>query len=185
MAESTDKTGAYLKIGFQIALAVAGVIALKKVAEMFGLIKTAAESKVEDATSEATATSTEVTANNPMLSFNPNYSVALLKAFRKKYPKGQWFNTPQLAFAPAEYNALAKKLYDSKSIFGDDEDKLYSVFRRVQTQYQLSVLSLLFTGLYNKDLLEYLKGFTNAEEMERVIDLVKNYPQYYKDKVKF
>ena len=107
----TDKTSGYIKIAFQLALAVGGFIALKKVAEMFGLIQSKAESQLEKDTSGASESSTQVSEGNPMLAFNPNYVSAILRAFKKKFPKGKWYNSIQMAFDNKEFIAMVEKIF--------------------------------------------------------------------------
>lgn len=176
-AQSID-TGKVLKNAFYIAGGILGFIALKKIAEMFGLIQTQAEKEIEAGTEQAGGDSSTIQ-NNPYISFNPNYSVALIKAFRKKYPKKDFNAIYQRGPSPEEYVKLSTDLGDAKGYFNDDEEKLYSVFRRIQTQYQLSLLSMIFAHTYKKDLLEYLKSFTSDDEMQKILTMVKNYPQYY------
>jgi hypothetical protein len=179
MAQQKD-TGAMIKTGVEIALAIAGIIAIKKVMEMFGLIKTAEEKRVDKATADANQSAD--TGNNPMLSFNGNYAVTLIKDFIKRNPREKWFNNWQLQFSNADYVDMAKNIKDSYGYFNDDEEKLYSVFRRINTQYQLAILSSLFYALYKKDMLEYMKSFMNANEMQPIIDIVSNYPKYKPNK---
>ena len=181
MAE--DKTGAYIKIAFQLALAVGGFIALKKVAEMFGLIQSKEEAQLEKDTAGASESSTVAVEGNPMLAWNPNYISAILLAFKKKFPKGKWYNSIQLGMESKEYIELMEKIWSAKGgLLNDDEEKAISVFRRIETQYQLSFLSLLFSQYHKKDLLEFLKGFLDENEMEKINNLVRNYPQYYRTK---
>ena len=75
---------------------------------------------------------------------------------------------------------LAKDILDAKGYFNDDEDKLYNVFKTIQTQFQLSLLSRVFSTYYKKDLLEYLKSILNADEIAPILKQVQNYPQYLK-----
>ena len=174
------ETTTIIKNTFFIAGAVVGLIALKKIAEKFGIIQTKEEAEVETATESAGATSTTATKNNPFLAFSPKYSNALVTAFKKKYPNSVWNMEKQEGMAREQYKAYARDLLNAKSIINDDEDKIYSIFRTIQTQFQLSVLSRIFAVYWKKDLLEYLKGVLNADELKPILDQVKNYPQYFK-----
>ena len=172
-------TSTILKNAFLISGAVVGFIALKKIAETFGLIQTKEEAEVETATEQASQSATQV-GTNPFLSFNPNFAPELVKAYLIKYKPKKWNATAQMKLSQEQYIDLAKQIYDSKGVFNDDEDKLYNVFRNITTQWQLSLLSSVFSYKYKKDMLEYIKGFTNAEELAPILKQVQNYPQYFK-----
>jgi len=49
----------------------------------------------------------------------------------------------------------------------------------LQTQYQLSFLSRTFSFYYKKDMLSYLKTFMDDNNLRDVLEIIKNYPQYY------
>ena len=183
MAQTKTNPAEYIKYAFWIGGAYLGFIALKKIGETFGLLQTKEEQFLDTASEKASGDSTIATdTNNPFIAFNGNYAYALVKAFYKKYPKGKWMNNAQLGMSKTDYLNLAKGLYNASGVFNDDEDSVYGVFRKVQTQYQLSILSGIFYFFYKKDLLEYLKGFMNADEMDKLLQMVKNYPQYFTDR---
>ena len=88
MAKVTSgQVGEYFKIGLYMAGAFFAYKGIMKLAETFGIKKTDEEEKVDEATEDAAETSTETNVDNPFLAFNPNYSIALIKAFMAKYPK--------------------------------------------------------------------------------------------------
>ena len=181
MAKVTSgQVGEYFKIGLYMAGAFIAYKAIKGLAETFGIIKTKQEEGLETATQEAGQSATQASASNPFLSFNPNYSNALVTAFKKKYPKKNWDTVKQEAIERTQYKAYARDLLNAKSIINDDEDKIYSIFRTIQTQYQLSLLSRVFSTYWKKDLLEFLKGVLNADELDPILKQVQNYPQYLK-----
>jgi hypothetical protein len=181
MAKVTStQVGEYLKIGLYVGGGFLAYKAIKNLAETFGLVKTEQEQQVDTATDQASGSTVQTPEKpNPFLAFNPTYAKALVEAYRKKYGN-TWNNKAQLKIASKDYLKLAKLLNDSKGFFNDDEDKLYSVFRLIQTQFQLSSLSIIFNFYYKKDLLEYLKSFLSAEEIAPILNQVKNYPQYFK-----
>lgn len=181
MAKVTSgQVGEYFKIGLYIAGAFFAYKGIKKLGETFGLIKTKEEENVEEATEGASASSTTAVPTNPFLAFNPLYSNALVSAFKKKYPSKVWNIEKQEGMAREQYKAFARDLLNAKSIINDDEDRIYSIFKNIQTQFQLSVLSRVFNVYWKKDLLEFLKGVLNADELKPILDQVKNYPQYIK-----
>lgn len=180
MAKVTSgQVGEYLKIGLYMAGAFIAYKAIKKLSETFGLTKTETEQGLETATEQAGGSSTEAS-SNPFLSFNPNYSNALVTAYKKKFPTATWDIPKQEGMSRDQYKAFARDLLNAKNIINDDEDKIYSIFRTIQTQFQLSLLSRVFSFYWKKDLLEYLKGVLNADEMKTILNQVKNYPQYLK-----
>lgn len=167
-------TSTNVKTAIQIALGTAALLAIYKIMQKFGLIQTGAEAKEEQATTQASGSSTEVDFNNPMLSFNPNYWQTIFKDIVKKNNKV--FVDWKIQKIPLNYYDLANQVYDAKGFFHDDNEKLYSVFRNIQTQYQLSNVAFYFDLKYKKDMLEYIKSFLNSDEIERIFDMVKNYP---------
>ena len=63
---------------------------------------------------------------------------------------------------------LAKKVYDSKGYFNDDEAQLYSVFQSLTDKTQVSFLAEQFAKIYNKSLYGYLDSFLNVTELGNV-----------------
>jgi len=177
---TSSQVSEYLKIGLYMAGAFVVYKAVKKLAETFGVIKTETEEKLETATEEAGASSTEASSTNPFLAFNPNYSTALVTAYKKKFPSREWNIAKQEGISRDQYKAFSRDLLNAKGIINDDEVRIYSIFRTLQTQFQLSLLSRVFTFYWKKDLLEYLKTILNAEELDPILKQVKNYPQYLK-----
>ena len=167
-------TGSNVKTAIQIALGAAALLAIYKLMQKFGLIQTASESKEEQATTQASGSSTEVDFNNPMLSFNPNYFQTIIKDIKNKNNKA--VVVLDIQRGTLNYYDLSNQVYDAKGFFHDDNEKLYSVFRNIQTQFQLSNVAFYFNLKYKKDMLEYIKSFLNSDEIERVFDIVKNYP---------
>lgn len=173
--------------GLKIAGVAAVLYAGYKVMQKVGLFPTAAETAVETAEADTTASANQTTVNpateptkNAMLAFNPNYRQALVKAYIAAYKK-PFPVTKQLgAIGQAKIANFAKDLSDSNKWYNDDEDKLYNIFRQIQTQYQLSFLSGIFSTVHKKDLFQYLRGFLKDEEMEKIINIVKGYQQYIK-----
>lgn len=181
MAKVTSgQVSEYLKIGLYMAGAYIAYKAIKGLAETFGIIKTKEETGLETATEQASQSSTEASSSNPLLSFSPLYSNALVVAYQKKFPSKIWDVSKQEKIDRPKFLELAKDILDAKGYFNDDEDKLYNVFKTIQTQFQLSLLSRVFSTYYKKDLLEYLKSILNADEIAPILNQVKNYPQYFK-----
>jgi hypothetical protein len=181
MAEDKSKqVFEYIKIAVLIGGAYLGFKAIKGIAETFGLVKSEAEEKIDTATSSAGGSTIEAQSSDPYLSFSPQYTLALVRAWLKKYPKKVWNFKGQTKFDTDVYHKYAKTLYDAKGFFKDNENSVLDVFRNLQTQYQLSYLAKFFSAFYNKDMLSYLKTFMDDDNLEDVLEIIKNYPQYYK-----
>ncbi|MEI6508573.1 MAG: hypothetical protein WCO54_08800 [Bacteroidota bacterium] len=177
----------YIKIGAYLGIAYLGYKAIKNIAETFGLIKTKAEEQIDTGTTSAGESTIEAQSNNPYLSFSPQYALALIKAFNKTYPKKKWDNKMQMKFDTSTYkgygvkpDGYADRIYRAKGIFKDDENSVLDVFRNLQTQFQISQLARFFSFYYKQDMLSYLKTFMDDNNLKEVLDIIKNYPQFYK-----
>lgn len=81
---------------------------------------------------------------------------------------------------------LADRLYNAFGYFSDDEAAVYSVFRELKNQCQVSFLSDYFSRKYKTDLLTFMvqgkgqlpQSGLSAPELNIVIDIVKNLPRY-------
>tara|TARA_R110000868_G_scaffold402001_1_gene677901 strand:+ start:739 stop:1278 length:540 start_codon:yes stop_codon:yes gene_type:complete len=175
--KSSD-VGEYIKIGLYIGGAFLAYKAIKKLSETFGLTKSEADVATEEAIEQAGGSSVNV-GNSPFLAFSPSYAATLINDYNKtKAPKV--FNyINQFGAKASILGAMPKMLYDSKGFFYDDPERTYNIFRLIQTQYQLAIVASIFSTKYNKDLLTYLKSFLNAEELNIIVNIVKNYPKYY------
>jgi hypothetical protein len=70
--------------------------------------------------------------------------------------------------------SYAKKLYNAKGIFNDNEADVYGVFRALQSKTQVSLIAKAFFSLYGKDLKNYLQpstGFLNDSEWNEVVSI--------------
>ena len=176
MAET--QTNQNINLAFKLAMAGMGFIALKKVGEMVGIFQTKEEQQQEQATEDAGASATTTYANNPYVAFNPNYAIAIVKAYNKKYYPKVFNGTYNMVFSQLQYVQMINDLWAGKDAFNDDEEKVYGIFRRLTTQWQLSLFASLFYYFKKRDLLEWLKTFLNPDEMSVIFNIIKNYPQY-------
>ena len=69
------------------------------------------------------------------------------------------------------------EVYESKGFFSDDEEKLFSLFRRLQSKMQVSALAHFFQKEYGRDMASYLDSFLNESEIARLIDIVNQKPK--------
>jgi len=169
----------YSKLILPIAeITILGVV-VWKVGQKFGIFSSAASQATEAATSDASQNANVVNDKNALLAFNPNYRISLIRAYKAKYKKDFDINKQHGQLGYKDYSDIAKNIYDSKGVFKDNNNKLYGQIRKLQTQFQLSEVAGLFGKKpYNRDLMEYLKSFLNDEELQVVLQIVKNLPQY-------
>jgi hypothetical protein len=134
---------------------LAGLFIVFKVLQKFGIIKTAAEREEDKALVNLE---------------NANYWD--YNNFLKSIPKGT------LLLTSGGATAYANDIYDSKGVFNDDEDQVFSVFRAMKTQSQVAALAKRFNQVYSKDLYTFIKGFLNDEEMLTIKKLLDAKPKY-------
>lgn len=176
----------YLKIAAYLGVGYLAYKAIKGLAETFGIIKTQAQQQIDTTTQSAGGSTIEVQSSNPFLSFSPQYAVSLITAWQKKYPNKKWDNKMQMKFDTLQYkgygikpDGFADRIYKAKGLFKDDENSVLDVFRNLQTQFQVSQLARFFSAYYKQDMLSYLKTFMDDGNLKEVLDIIKNYPQYY------
>jgi len=152
----------YFRIGILIS---AYFIIIKPILEKVGLSKSA-----QDIAFEAEDTKAQV---SPVSAFSPTFYKTVK-------------NAPLIKRAAAE--ALAKIVRDSVSgsLLGDDLNKLYSVFRKLQYKTQVSWLSKVYSDMYKQDMITDIKNGSNAyyltnyrsglsdAELNKLYEIVKN-----------
>jgi len=82
----------------------------------------------------------------------------------KQYPNAKKLSN-------AEVQDLAKKLYDAKGFFNDDENAVYSVFQSIPYKSYICQLTIAFESLYSKNLINYL-DFLSADEKSKIFDYI-------------
>lgn len=111
----------------------------------------------------------------------PNKENPFSSLFYKSAPAGAKLLTVAAA------NMYAKRIYDAMGYTYDDEAAIYSVFRSLAAQSQVSFLSERFRINYGVDLLEFLKkgknqfnpaSGLNNDELAIVINIVNKLPKY-------
>jgi hypothetical protein len=80
---------------------------------------------------------------------------------------------------------IAEKIYKSKGSFNDDEDTLYSAFRALLTVGELHSVNFWFENLYKKgNVFNYVRGFTNDKERNKIATILDLKPYYLGNKRK-
>ena len=111
----------------------------------------------------------------------PNSQNPFSPLFYKTAPTGS------LLLTTTQQESLSRRIYDALGVLTDDESAIFSVFRSLKSQTQVSILSEYFAKKYKTDLLDYLKrGYSswnyasglNADELNTVLNIVNSLPKY-------
>jgi hypothetical protein len=142
-----------LKIGVGLA---AYFFVLKPILEKTGIVKSTEEKENEQS---------EIT--------QEGWSPLFWKkaAAEKKYVKADTIN-------PTILTAYATKIYNSFGTFNDDETAIYSVFKQINTQVNLSLLVWAYAALYKADLFKELQTKLSDEELNTIVKYVNSYKKY-------
>lgn len=140
---------------FKWGLTLAGLFAVYKLMQKFGIVKSAQQEQ------EATERAEAITANIwlPTLEVDP--------AFKK-------YNI--MTLTRAGRNLYAEDIYKAHGVFNDDEEAIYSTFRSLRYQSQVSSIAEAFRRLYNQDLVTWLRDILNDEEFTTVLNIIKSKP---------
>lgn len=125
----------------------AGAFAVYKIGQKLGIFKDANEVSVD--TSEMSATW--------------DYS--------KPTPKGARLLTANSG------SLLSEKIYNAHHWYNDNEEEIYSVFRALSSQSQVTSLAYWFKQKYSEDLFYFLKSFLNDKEMATIIKIINSKPK--------
>ncbi len=88
-----------------------------------------------------------------------------------KYPNAKKLSS-------VEIQILAKRIYDAKGFFNDDENAVYSVFQSIPYKSYICQLTVAFESLYNKNLINYL-DFLNNDEKAKIFDYINKMKNGY------
>lgn len=186
-----------VKIALQVGMFGVGILVVKKVLETFNIINTPEEnaaalitSQTQSAASQsAAAAQNEITQysllpNNPALAWQPNYWQKLLIDNGKAYKLGKTKSKDsalQYKFTTAQYRQFAKDIAESNGgyFMPDDDNKVITTIRNLETQIQLSLLSYFFNLYYKGDLLNYISGFMEPENKLQLFEITNKLPKYY------
>lgn len=142
-------------------LPVGAVLLIYSVGQKFGLFPSA----------ESKATEAAAASLKSFKAFNPNF---IKNTVNKAGTPGQQFTVKKLT--PARALAVAQQLKKAKGLFNDNEDAIYSVFRTLEYQSQVSQVAAEFLKLTKLELLTYLESFLNQKELAAIADIVNILP---------
>lgn len=98
-----------------------------------------------------------------LTAFNP--------AFLNKAPKGSGIYDSKTG------KSLAKRIYDAKGFFNDDESKVYAVFKTFKAKSDVATVAFYFVQQYGKDMHSYM-SFLSQSEMEKIYIYITSMPDY-------
>ena len=140
-----------------------GYYAYKKISEK--LTEFRQESRVDTADTHGAAVSNVSPFNYPAFD---NYWIA-----GKRFPAGYKVLTD------ASVRSVAKNIYDAMGYISDDEDVIKAQIKRCNSKVKISQLSKMFTQIYKRDLITFLKDGVgvrpNAGLSKEVLDEVLRY----------
>jgi len=141
-----------------INIALAGGIAFAgyKILQKLGLLPTAVEIREKRSVQ---------TSEGATQSANP-FSINM------RLPSGAWL------LKAKDAAKLADSIYRAHSWYNDNEEAIYGVFRKLQTQSQVSSLSKAFQAKYKEDLYYWLKNILSAGELATVLKIVNAKPKF-------
>ena len=79
------------------------------------------------------------------------------------------------AQAAAKY---AEEIHSAWAWYGDDENKVYAVFRKLKDKIQVSQVAKAYQDLYQENLIDKLYDKLWESEIQRVLSIVKVLPDY-------
>jgi hypothetical protein len=123
----------------------------KPVLESIGVLKSKADKERDDAT--------KTFGTSLQSAFNPNYYKSVPGA---------------VLLTRADAERFAVILYKAIGNFTDDENSVYSVFRRLKAKTQVSWIASIFAAKYNADLYNYLRRNLKDSEMDIVHGMVNS-----------
>jgi hypothetical protein len=93
---------------------------------------------------------------------------------------GKKLSKPLYMLTVASAKSFAKDLKDAWGIIDDDENKIYSVFRALKDQVQVSQVAYQYYKLSTDkiNLIDDLKSRLNTDEVGQVLAIVKKLPTY-------
>jgi hypothetical protein len=182
MAES--KVPFSLKDSITVIATIALVILLYKLLKVVGVIPTSEKQEIKEEKREEKKEAKFddyqfYTTNNGFSSIYKMYMVE-----KKKQPA----SPPLVTLFGADYwgrsKEVAKKIYDSKGVFDDDEEFLFSAFRNMLTVGELISVNQAFQSFKKQNVFDYVREFTNQNERNKIATILDLKPYYIGNKRK-
>lgn len=94
-----------------------------------------------------------------------------------RFPSAKEFSN-QYFFSTSKVIELAKRIYDAKGTFHDNEDEAISAIDECPSKYTAKVIAYYFNQTYKKDLRVYLKTFMNDSELAAFERSIEKKPDF-------
>ena len=78
----------------------------------------------------------------------------------------------------SRYVKMIHKAWKPWYLLGDDEDKVYGVFRSLKDKVQVAQLAKTYQETYQKNLVEVLRNRLDDTEIRKVLAIVRKLPDY-------
>lgn len=79
-------------------------------------------------------------------------------------------------------DSYAKQINNAFSVFGDDEEQIFGVFRNLRFKTQVGSLVTAYFKLFKKDLLTELKSKLSESEFATIINIIETKPSGIENK---
>lgn len=87
-----------------------------------------------------------------------------------------WQNYPAKQYSDQQAQNLAGHIKNSMTFLGDDEARIFGVFRQLNYQTNVSQISDAYTKLYGRDMHSDLRDALSSKEMNEVYDIISLKP---------
>lgn len=106
----------------------------------------------------------------------PTYGDIVLAAAKQQNPKVKsWWDLSSIKTGNEAF-ALAKRIWDAKGFFNDDEEKLNGVFRDMQNGMDIWLVNKAFKYDHdNRNIYDFITGFTDDEDQSELYKIVKQF----------
>lgn len=165
------KTADKIDIGAKLVLYGFGFLALKKIAEVFGIVQSAEDKAVYFNINKAY--------NNE--AFNRDFMVMIQRLSLKPEFKGMSVKSfIDLQADKTKCAQIAVEIYTAVAGAGTDEIKIFSQLRRLSNKVELGLLNSVFLALYKVSLIDFLADELSDADLSKAAVIINNLPEYTK-----
>jgi len=87
-------------------------------------------------------------------------------------------NGTLLLLSPEAAKSYARQVHGVWSFWGDDEQQLYGIFRKLKDKAQISQLAASYQELFGVNLIDKLSSRLNQKELSTLLSIVNKLPNY-------
>lgn len=163
------KAGEKIDLGAKLVLYLFGFLAIKKIAEKFGVIESAEDKKIKFDINKAY--------NNE--AFNTDFRVLLQKLALN--PKFRGMTTAQVVDQQTnrvKVAQIAVEIYAAGFGAGTNETVIFSQLRRLSNILELGLLNTVFLQVYKVSIIDFLADELSDSDLSKVSIIINNLPEY-------